>query len=233
MVKGVIIMLNILVVDDDIYIRELVATILKKEFYTIIEATDGEEALNKIAEIKIDLCIVDVMMPKIDGFELCETLREYYKDMPILMLTAKNSIVDKVKAFDKGTDDYLTKPFANDELVVRVKALLRRYKREQEQILKIGTITIDRINHTISIDGSLVDIPLKEYKLLELLANEKNKTISRDRLIEDIWGYDFDGNERTLDVHINRLRDKFKDHLTITTIRGLGYRLEDYKNEES
>jgi len=220
-------MAKILIVDDDTYIRELIHAILKAEKFDIIEAIDGEDALEKLDETKVDLCIIDIMMPNMDGFDLCENIREYYRDMPVLMLTAKKNIVDKVKGFNKGTDDYLTKPFENEELVARVKALLRRYNVENKEIIEIGNVIIDKGNYTVSIDNENIDIPLKEFELLYKLASAKGKTISREKLIEDIWGYDFEGNERTLDVHINRLRDKFKDSLTITTIRGLGYRLEE------
>lgn len=225
-------MSKILIVDDDSYIRELIGTILKSERFSIVEAVDGEDALDKLTETKIDLAIVDIMMPNMDGFELCDNIREFYEDIPILMLTAKNNIVDKVKGFNKGTDDYLTKPFENEELVARVKALLRRYNIENGQIVKLGNVIIDKNSYRVSINNESVDIPLKEFELLYKLANVKGKTILREKLIEDLWGFDFDGNERTLDVHINRLRDKFKDYLTITTIRGLGYRLEELKNEK-
>ncbi|MCL2859919.1 MAG: response regulator transcription factor [Oscillospiraceae bacterium] len=220
-------MAKILIVDDDIHIRELIHAILKTEKFDIVEAVDGEDALEKLDETKVDLCVIDIMMPNMDGFELCENIREYYKDMPILMLTAKKNIVDKVQGFNKGTDDYLTKPFENEELVIRVKSLLRRYNIEKGQIIQIGNVVIDKNTHQINVDGKDIDIPLKEFELLYKLANSKGKTISREKLIEDIWGYDFEGNERTLDVHINRLREKFQDNLIITTIRGLGYRLEE------
>ena len=220
-------MAKILIVDDDAHIRELIHAILKAETFDIVEAIDGEDALEKLDETKIDLCIIDIMMPNMDGFELCENIRKYYKDIPILMLTAKKNIVDKVKGFNKGTDDYLTKPFENEELVVRAKALLRRYNIEKGQIIQIGSVVIDKNTYQVSVNGKDIDIPLKEFELLYKLANVKGKTISREKLIEDIWGYDFEGNERTLDVHINRLREKFQDNLTITTIRGLGYRLDN------
>jgi len=225
--EGALTMAKILIVDDDIHIRELIHAILKTEKFDIVEAVDGEDALEKLDETKVDLCVIDIMMPNMDGFELCENIREYYKDMPILMLTAKKNIVDKVQGFNKGTDDYLTKPFENEELVIRVKSLLRRYNIEKGQIIQIGNVVIDKNTHQINVDGKDIDIPLKEFELLYKLANSKGKTISREKLIEDIWGYDFEGNERTLDVHINRLREKFQDNLIITTIRGLGYRLEE------
>jgi len=225
-------MIKILVVDDDSHIRELISAILKSESINAIEANDGEDAINKLTESKIDLCIIDIMMPKIDGFELCETIREYYKNIPIIMLTAKTNISDKLRGFNKGTDDYLTKPFEPEELLARVKSLLRRYNIEENQIIKIGPLVINKKDYIVSVNNKVINMPLKEFELLVKLANGAGKTITRERLIEDIWGFDFDGNERTLDVHINRLRDKFKDYLKITTIRGLGYRLEEFDYEE-
>ena len=220
---------KILVVDDDTYIRELVRTLICNEGFDVCEAADGRIALQKLGEEKIDLCILDIMMPNMDGFDFCKIVRRYYKDMPILMLTAKGEINQKVKGFELGADDYLTKPFETAELIVRVKALLKRYKIASSQIVQIGKLTLDRNSYAILLDGEKVDIPMKEYELLFKLGSYPGKTLSRRQLIEDVWGFDFDGNERTLDVHINRLRDRFPPemfHFKITTIRGLGYRLE-------
>ncbi len=220
---------RILIVDDDGYIRELVCTILKNEGFITFEAHDGRDALQKMTDVNPDLCIIDIMMPNMDGFELCCQLRRYYEDIPILMLTAKDDISQKVKGFETGTDDYLTKPFEPAELVVRVKALLKRYKINASQIVQIGTLTIDRSSYSVMSDGVKMDIPMKEFELLFKLGSYTGRTLSRNQLIEGVWGIDFDGNERTLDVHINRLRDRFPSeafHFKITTIRGLGYRLE-------
>ena len=222
-------MSKILIVDDDDYIRELVCTLLKNEGYTITEAINGYDALDKLGETTPDLCIVDIMMPKMDGFELCKYIRQYYEDMPVIMLTAKADISQKVIGFEQGTDDYLTKPFEPSELILRVKALLRRYKVATSQSIQIGTVQIDKERHSIISNEEKIDIPLKEFELLFKLASAEGKTFTRDSLIEDIWGYDYEGNERTLDVHINRLRERFpakKYQFKITTIRGLGYRLE-------
>ena len=220
---------KIMVVDDDTYIREFVSTLLRNESFDVCEAADGRVALQKLGEEKIDLCILDIMMPNMDGFDFCKNARRYYKDMPILMLTAKGEINQKVKGFELGADDYLTKPFEGAELIVRVKALLKRYKIASSQIVQIGDLTLDRNSFDIIIDSEKMDIPMKEYELLFKLGSYLGKTCSRNQLIEDVWGLDFDGNERTLDVHINRLRDRFPPemvHFKITTIRGLGYRLE-------
>lgn len=222
-------MSKIMIVDDDSNIRELVIVLLQNNGFEVCEAADGREALQNINIDNPDLAIIDIMMPNMDGFDLCRHLRSYYENMPILMLTAKGELANKVKGFGLGADDYLTKPFEGDELVVRVQALLRRYKIEASQIIQIGNVTIDRNSYSITMNGLHEDIPMKEFELLFKLASFPGKTFSRNRLIEDIWGVDFEGNERTLDVHVNRLRDRFPEQQTgfkITTIRGLGYRLE-------
>lgn len=219
---------KILIVDDDAYIRELVSTVIKNEGFDVLEACDGRDALAMLGGEKVDLCILDIMMPHMDGYEFCRSVRRYY-DFPILMLTAKAETAQKVKGFELGADDYLTKPFETAELVVRVKALLKRYQIACSQTLQVGRLQIDTSSHAIIIDGGMLDIPLKEFELLALLGSYPGKTMPRDRLIEDVWGYDFDGNERTLDVHIGRLRERFPEKafgFKITTIRGLGYRLE-------
>ncbi|KNZ43481.1 response regulator transcription factor [Acetobacterium bakii] len=222
-------MSKIMIVDDDSNIRELVFALLRNNGFEVCEAADGHEALQKINVDNPDLAIIDIMMPNMDGFELCRHLRSYYENMPVLMLTAKGELANKVKGFGLGADDYLTKPFEGDELVVRVQALLRRYKIEASQVIQVGNVTIDRNSYNITMNGLPEDIPMKEFELLFKLASFPGKTFSRNRLIEDIWGVDFEGNERTLDVHVNRLRDRFPEEQTgfkITTIRGLGYRLE-------
>lgn len=216
-------MSRILIVDDDPYIRELVRKILQNGGFEAVEAFDGRDALEKIDGC--DCAVVDVMMPKMDGFELLEKLRKYFENLPVLMLTAKSGLPDKVKGFTLGADDYLTKPFEGDELLMRIKALLRRYKIESSQVFQIGKLTVDRNGFTVSGET----IPMKEFELLFKLAGFPGRTFSRDNLIEDVWGSDFDGNERTLDVHIGRLRERFPEEkygFRITTVRGLGYKIE-------
>ena len=222
-------MSKIMIVDDDPYIRELVRALLKNGGFEVCEAKNGRDALQKMVDTKPDLAIADLMMPDMDGYELCRKLRQYYENLPVLMLTAKAELPSKVKGFESGADDYLTKPFEGDELLLRVRALLRRYKIEASQIIQIGNLVIDKNSHTVTIGGAKEDIPMKEFELLFKLAGFPGKTFSRDQLIEDVWGYEFDGNERTLDVHISRLRDRFpakESGFKITTVRGLGYRLE-------
>jgi len=220
-------MTNIIIIDDDPYIRELERTLLKNEGYFIFEASNGREALQLLKENKIDLCVLDIMMPEMDGYEFCRLARKYYLNLSILMLTAKGDISQKVKGFELGADDYLTKPFEGIELIVRVKALLKRYNIVS--VVNIGNLTLDKDSYAVTIDGEQRDIPMKEFELLFKLGSMIGKTLTRDQLIEDVWGYDFEGNERTLDVHISRLRERFPSDLyrfKITTIRGLGYRLE-------
>ncbi|AJG97231.1 two-component system response regulator [Clostridium beijerinckii] len=223
---------KILVIDDDDYIRELICTVLKDEGFSVAESVNGKDALEKLGEEKIDLCVLDIMMPKMDGYEFCKQARRYYEDMPILMLTAKSELSQKVKGFELGTDDYLTKPFEIDELLVRIKALLRRYKVAASRSINIGNLVMDKSSYTVISNNDQFDIPMKEFELLFMLGSYPGKTLSRDRLIEEVWGLDFEGNERTLDVHINRLRERFQSDIykfKITTIRGLGYRFEEVK----
>ena len=222
---------KIMAVDDDPNIRELIRLILKKEGFEVIEAVDGEDALRKLEKGKVDLVILDIMMPHVDGWEFCKEARKFW-DLPILILTAKGETSQKVKGFELGADDYLTKPFEPAELAARVKALLKRCNIAASKIIELGKITIDQNQYMVKTESEEITLPLKEFELLFVLAGTPGKTFSRDQLIEDIWGYDFDGNERTLDVHIGRLRERFPLEwygFKITTIRGIGYRLEVIK----
>jgi two-component system, OmpR family, response regulator len=221
-------MSRILVVDDDPHIRELVRVFLERDGFDVIEAADGVDALAKLETARADLVILDIMMPNMDGWELCRRLRQS-GDFPLLILTAKGETSQKIKGFQLGTDDYLVKPFESAELMARVKALLKRYRIATSQTVQAGDLTMNRKTHEVTAGGESLTLPLKEFELLFRLASYPGKTISRGQLIEDIWGYDFEGNERTLDVHINRLRDRFPEErhsFAIRTIRGLGYRFE-------
>ncbi|WP_286910520.1 response regulator transcription factor [Clostridium sp. UBA1652] len=221
-------MSKILIVDDDPYIRELVKVLLKNEGFDILEASDGIEALIEIQKEKVNIAVIDIMMPNMDGWDLCKEIRKYY-DIPILMLTAKGDITQKVKGFELGTDDYMVKPFEPLELVARVKALLKRYLITASEIIEVGELSINHKTYEVTDRGENLNLPLKEFELLFKLGSYPGRTFSRDELIEDIWGYDFEGNERTLDVHVNRLRERFPENeysFKIKTIRGLGYRIE-------
>lgn len=223
-------MAKILVVDDDPHIRELVRVFLTKEGFNVLEASDGKSALTLLESEKVDLIILDIMMPNMDGWELCCELRTYYSDLlPILMLTAKGETGQKVKGFELGTDDYMVKPFEPAELIARVKALLKRYHINVSNKVNIGSIELNRSTYQVFDGEHEITLPLKEFELLFKLAEHPGKTFSREQLIEDIWGYDYEGDERTVDVHIKRLRHRFTNDncpFKITTIRGLGYRLE-------
>ncbi|MGF7045843.1 DNA-binding response OmpR family regulator [Paenibacillus sp. DS2015] len=222
-------MTRILVVDDDPNIRELVEVFLRLEgIDEVYGASDGIEALHFLESTIVDMVILDVMMPNMDGWELCQQIRKIY-DFPILMLTAKGETSQIVKGFELGTDDYLVKPFEPLVLIARVKALLKRYQISAAQSVMIGRLRMNRKTYEACTDHGEISLPLKEYELLFKLGSYPGQTLTRDRLIQDIWGYDYEGNERTLDVHINRLRERFpreKCGFVIRTIRGLGYRLE-------
>ena len=220
-------MITILIVDDDPHIRELLRFYLQKEGYQLLEAENGQEALDILEKEAVQLAIVDIMMPHVDGYELCAEIRQYY-DIPVLMLTAKGEINDKEKAYLAGTDDYVVKPFEPKEVLFRVKALLRRYQMINQGEIKIGKTMIDRKSYTVYTNGKTMILPLKEFELLAQLASFPNQIFTREQLIERVWGYDFEGNDRTVDVHIKRLRERFaqsQDDFTIQTVRGLGYKI--------
>ncbi|MNO26030.1 Heme response regulator HssR [compost metagenome] len=194
----------------------------------IYGASDGVEALHLLEDNAVDLAVIDVMMPNMDGWELCRELRRSY-DIPILMLTAKGETSQIVKGFELGTDDYLVKPFEPLVLIARVKALLKRYQISAAQSVTVGVLRMNRKTYEVITDQGSITLPLKEFELLFKLASYPGQTLTRDRLIEEVWGYDFEGNERTLDVHVGRLRERFprEDYgFAIRTVRGLGYRLE-------
>ncbi|PLS17728.1 DNA-binding response regulator [Bacillus sp. M6-12] len=224
---------TILVVDDEAHIRELVCLYLADEGFDIVEKSNGMDALEYTENHTVDLVILDIMMPKMDGWELCENLREL-GDIPILMITAKGETGDRIKGFKLGTDDYLVKPFDPVELVLRVKALLKRYRISTSNVIKLGNITLDRKSyHVIYKEGNRNTLPMKEFELLYKLGSYAGQLFTRDNLIEQIWGIDYEGDERTVDVHIKRLRERFADFesdFRIVTIRGLGYRLEVYRD---
>lgn len=222
-------MTRIMVVDDDMHIREMVRHFLKLEGWEVLEAADGREALAVLADTPADLVILDIMMPGMDGWELCRELREQQENLPLLMLTAKGEASQVVKGFALGTDDYIAKPFDPMVLMARVKALLKRYRILSSQTVQLGNLVLRRDTFQCMDGAEEITLPRKEFELLFKLAGYPGKTFTRDQLIEQIWGYDYEGDERTVDVHIKRLRERFPESshaFRISTIRGLGYRLE-------
>ncbi|EJL45992.1 response regulator transcription factor [Brevibacillus agri] len=220
--------ITILVADDDAHIRELLRFYLEKEGYRVLAAADGSQASALLEQEKVQLAIVDVMMPGKNGWELCKEIRDYY-DLPVIMLTAKGEVRDKEKGFLAGTDDYLTKPFEPTELLYRIKALLRRYQMVSKQVIVMHDTVIDRVSHVVKIKDEAVHLPLKEFELLAQLASFPDRTFTRDQLLDLVWGGDNESDSRTIDVHIKRLREKFTDKtddFVISTVRGLGYKLE-------
>lgn len=222
-------MVTILLVDDDKYILNLVEVHLVEEGYRVYKATDGMQALNLMKEHSFDLAVVDVMMPFMDGFELTKEIRKMY-DIPVILLTAKDQIEDKEAGFASGTDDYLVKPFEPKELIFRIKALLRRYdKFDDDTIIGIGQTKIDKRSYEVQVGDRTFLLPLKEFELLHYLMSHPRQVLSREQLIEAVWGIDYDGDERTVDVHVKRLRERFSkltDDFQIRTVRGIGYSLE-------
>ncbi|MGE6256737.1 response regulator transcription factor [Heyndrickxia sporothermodurans] len=221
-------MINVLVVDDDAHIRELLKHTLQVEGYAVFEAEDGKEASSLLKKQQIHLAVVDVMMPHMDGWQLCEEIRNDY-DFPVIMLTAKDQLADKEKGFSVGTDDYLTKPFEPKELLFRMKALLRRYQIVNAEKITLNGTIIDRRSYEVHCNEKLLMLPMKEFELLAQLASYPDRIFSRDELIQLIWGADFEGDDRTVDVHIKRLRERFStrtDDFSIKTVRGVGYKLE-------
>lgn len=222
-------MTKLLVVDDDAHIRELVKVFLQNEGLEVIEAIDGVDALSKLDTEKVDMVVMDIMMPNMDGWASCEEIRSFNTDLPILILTAKGETSQKIKGFHLGTDDYLVKPFEPAELIVRVKSILKRYRISLSQVVEAGNVKLNRLTHEVAMNGETILLRLKEFELLFTLASYVGKTFSREQLIEEIWGYDYEGDERTVDVHIKRIRERFPQETSgfvIRTIRGLGYRLE-------
>lgn len=221
-------MAKILIADDDAHIRELMSLFLKNEGFEILEAKDGAEAQEIWENNQIDMVILDIMMPHVDGWELCREIRRIDSNIPLLMVTAKGESVQKVKGFQLGTDDYLTKPFDPMELVMRVKALLKRYMIVSSQTVQLGGVTLSRRNYQVIRGEETLNLPLKEFELLFKMANHPGQIFTREQLITQIWGKNYEGDDRTVDVHIKRLRERFAgdtQHFQIETARSLGYRL--------
>lgn len=222
---------TVLVADDDANIRELVCLFLNNDGFETVEASDGKEALSVYETTRVDLVVLDIMMPIIDGWTLTKELRRVNSELPILMLTARGETWEKVKGFELGTDDYLTKPFDPLELTARVRALLKRYRIQTTNKIQFGDVTLDRQTYKVMKGTEALILPLKEFELLYKLAETPGQVYTRDQLIDQIWGLDYDGDNRTVDVHIKRLRERFAGtpEFRIETVRGLGYRLEAYQ----
>ena len=218
---------KIMVVDDEMHIRELVRFYLDKAGFDTIEAANAEEALDIVENQYIDLAVVDIMMPGMDGFELVEQMRQY-REFPVIMLTAKSQSKDKLRGFSLGIDDYVTKPFDPDELMARVKTILKRYSINSSNVVKIGDVIFDGDKYEVRYQDQIIHLPLKQFELAFELAKNPNQIFTREQLIEKIWGMDYDGFDRTVDVHIKRIRENL-GHLSgfkVVTVRGLGYKIE-------
>lgn len=226
-VEGGIIMATILIAEDDRNIQLLIAARLKSH-YTIICANDGQEALDIIESQKIDLLIADIMMPRMDGFSLVQTIRRNGLTIPVLMLTAKQSFDDKRTGFSSGTDDYMTKPVNYEEMQWRIEALLRRAHISSENKITLGNVILDSFSYTLTVKEKIIELPKKEYDLLFKLLSYPGQIFTKNQLLDDIWGYNSDSGEDTIKTHINRLRNKLQnvDEFKIVTIKGLGYKAE-------
>lgn len=219
-------MFRILVADDDKHTRMLFEAVLKAENYTVFTAANGEEALSLIDREHIDLVVLDIMMPKMDGYEFTRTLRAANNNLPVLMVSAKQLPDDKRMGFLSGTDDYITKPVDEEEMLLRIKALLRRARIESEKRICVGKATLDYNSMTVSREGETVELPQKEFLLLYKLLSYPGKIFTRLQLMDEIWGAESETGWETVTVHIGRLRKRFEswDDFEIESVRGLGYR---------
>lgn len=230
---------TILVVDDEEHILELIKFNLEKEGYHVLLCENGDECIPMVQNNKVDLVVLDLMLPGIDGIQICKKLNrmDEYENLPIIMLTAKSEEADRVLGLELGADDYITKPFSVRELIARIRAVLRRSESKQdssryenkEKNIVVKDLIIDIEEHTVSIDGVYVELTLKEFELLKMLSENRGKVLSRNLLLDEIWGYEYFGETRTVDVHIRHLRKKIGDDKSneyIETIRGVGYKMK-------
>jgi DNA-binding response OmpR family regulator len=228
---------KILIVDDDTNIAELISLYLTKECFQCEIAEDGETALKKHEEFHPDLILLDIMLPGMDGYDVCREIRKQYAT-PIIMLSAKGEVFDKVLGLELGADDYIIKPFDTKEMVARVKAVLRRYQpgitgeqkksKDEGDVVRYTDLVISLSNYSVTYKGRPVEMPPKELELLYFLATHPNQVFTREQLLDRIWGYEYIGETRTVDVHIKRLRAKIKDHAewALATVWGIGYKFE-------
>lgn len=223
-------MTNVLIVDDDENIRTVIRTYCLNEKYNIFEADDGYRALDIVKEKKVDIIILDIMMPKLDGYSVLKIVKSEYK-IPVIMLTAKGMENDILGGFEIGCDDYVLKPFSPRELMARIKAVIQRYKNEDNIYIDAG-IEINYGARSLCIDGKEVSLTPKEFDLLSYLSVNKGNALKREDILSSVWGYDFFGDDRTVDTHIKMLRNSLgKYRNTIETVRSYGYKFVDYKNE--
>ena len=219
-------MLHILVVDDDRSTRLFMRALLEAEKYAVTLAEDGQEALEILDQQHVDLVLLDIMMPRMDGYEFTRTLREAGSEIPILMVTAKEGLQDKKMGFIIGTDDYMVKPVDEEEMLLRITALLRRSRIAADRRLQIGKTELNFNSMTVTVNGAGESLPKKEFLLLFKLLSNPGRIFTRRQLMDEIWDMDSESDERTVDVHINRLRDKFRgnEDFELSTVRGLGYK---------
>lgn len=227
--------MRLLVVEDEKKLNELITKKLKKEYYGVDSCFDGEEAIRYVEGTEYDAIILDIMLPKLDGFEVIKRIRAKKNKVPILLLTARDNIDDKVKGLDYGADDYLVKPFIFEELMARIRVLLRRNSGNADNVVTIANLKVDLDAKTVFRDDLLIKLSGREYSILEYLIRNKGKILSRERIEDHIWNYDYEGGTNVIDVYIRYLRKKIDDNYTpklIHTIRGLGYVLRvDNENE--
>ena len=223
---------KVLVVEDEQSLREPLVFMLEKEGYEVIEAENGQVAIEKFESLGADIILLDLMMPKLDGNQVCKQIR-LSSNVPIIMLTAKDAEVDKVVGLEIGADDYVTKPYSTRELLARMKAVLRRKIEpsvEADSVLVAGELRLDSDRHQVTLSGKPISFPLKEFELLELLMENVNRVLTRGQIIDRVWGANYFGDTKTLDVHIKRLRSKIEEDPArpkyIQTVRGLGYKFE-------
>lgn len=228
---------RILIVDDDENIAELISLYLVKECFDTEIAADGESALEKFKEYQPQLILLDIMLPGMDGYDVCREIRKS-SNVPIIMLSAKGEVFDKVLGLKIGADDYMIKPFDSNELVARVQAVLRRVQQNEEVVsdqmeklsdcVKYDGLTVNLNSYSVIYNGTVIDMPPKEMELLYFLANSPNQVFTREQLLDQIWGYDYIGDTRTVDVHVKRIREKIKDgsNWSIATVWGIGYKFE-------
>lgn len=219
--------LKILVVDDESRMRKLVKDFLTRKNFEVIEAENGEQAVDIFfAKKDIALIILDIMMPKMDGWQVCREIRQY-SDVPIIMLTAKGDERDELMGFELGVDEYISKPFSPKILVARVEAVLRRTISTEDEVISVGGIELDKTAHQVKIDGNIVDLSFKEFELLSYFVTNQGVALSREKILNNVWNYDYFGDARTIDTHVKKLRSKMGEKGNyIKTIWGLGYKFE-------